>query len=275
MYFFICLPEEVMKYRLALRVRRENGYGTEHFTESKILLINSLGAALGYATMNACFYVAIFMSGYIQFQWKQSAACGITTNRNEAQSLAQCQTSCRVEQSCVGYEFTETTAAAAQCLLHWDHGSHLCFVKPIESFAHDLLKLSLSFLECIVFHIPMHVLTAYLIGLSLAKRHELNVAATPFSILWFPVCVRGTFFLTLSIFNEYITNNSLAGFAISTSFSVLCCCSLVFYIKRQERQMPATYLARVGYLNAFGYGMMPVDEDDNSPNPAPRDSETL
>lgn len=78
-----------MKYYAALRGRWQRGLGTVAFSESRELLLQSLSAALGYATMTAGVVVVAAYAGLITFEhfasdsWLRSAGlvafCAIRT----------------------------------------------------------------------------------------------------------------------------------------------------------------------------------------------------
>lgn len=139
----------------------------------------------------------------------------------------------------------------------------------------DALILSLA---CLLFFLPVHVLSGYIIGLkvAVANRQERELAGcfccpandcgrscycNPGCLLAVPVIGRGIFYsVVLAVI--VIMNTVVAWALVTVATGLVICAIMLWYAKRTERQLPLQYLQHVGYLSALGYGQLMGDEPE-------------
>eukprot|EP01065_Artemidia_motanka_P036230 TRINITY_DN44135_c0_g1_i1.p1 TRINITY_DN44135_c0_g1~~TRINITY_DN44135_c0_g1_i1.p1 ORF type:complete len:380 (+),score=127.34 TRINITY_DN44135_c0_g1_i1:59-1141(+) len=114
---------------------------------------------------------------------------------------------------------------------------------------------------------PVHLLTAYIIGLKLAKLKELRLPLTGLcsrigSIVAVPVCIRTVF--TAALFGALHS-----GWWPLLSISVVDLIAASVYARHIEKTMPVSYLRRVGYMHVMGYGRLTQVEDSPSDQEGP------
>jgi len=114
------------------------------------------------------------------------------------------------------------------------------------------------------YNIPQHVLTGYLLGLEIQRK-------TPFCCaLFVPILTRGSclYQLIASFYsiNYFAHDNSETKepmtiwiFCTILMGLVIQACT-VWYIKQVETELPPEYLQRMGNLQFFGYGILPIVE---------------
>ncbi|CAM9773553.1 unnamed protein product [Ascophyllum nodosum] len=132
----------------------------------------------------------------------------------------------------------------------------------------DLVVAIMCLIITTLFGTPMHVLSGYLIGLEVTRQtHFMKVGL-------FPFLLRSLFMLNimlwLDLFDRVII--SLTGLLITNA---LICAVMVYRIKRVESTLPVEYLQRVGYLQAFGYGVLPGGDVDEVEVPSTVDVNNL
>eukprot|EP00995_Heteronema_vittatum_P000974 NODE_1134_length_1058_cov_243.406343_g780_i0.p1 GENE.NODE_1134_length_1058_cov_243.406343_g780_i0~~NODE_1134_length_1058_cov_243.406343_g780_i0.p1 ORF type:complete len:320 (-),score=92.10 NODE_1134_length_1058_cov_243.406343_g780_i0:98-1027(-) len=134
---------------------------------------------------------------------------------------------------------------------------------PMAFAWHQLLAVSIGFLA---FGYPLHMLTAYAVGLQVARHDQLETRTTRTRAVTFCRCqlisyvARAFYYCTFAVFVLYYHFRIpyLFGFPVC---ALITCAVLIYISKFTERQMPASYLARAGYLHLFGYGVLPqLDE---------------
>ncbi|CAM9391616.1 unnamed protein product [Ectocarpus fasciculatus] len=132
----------------------------------------------------------------------------------------------------------------------------------------DLIVALLALLITTMFGTPMHVLSGYLVGLEVTRQtHFMKVAMYTFLIRsLFMVNI----FLWIFLFSTW--QPIMAGLLLT---NVLICCAMVHRIKKVEATLPVEYLQRVGYLQAFGYGVLPGGDVDEVEIPSNIDVNTL
>eukprot|EP00903_Cladosiphon_okamuranus_P005554 g5530.t1 len=127
----------------------------------------------------------------------------------------------------------------------------------------------LVLLLTVVFGTPMHVLSGYLVGLEVTRQtHFMKVALYTFLI-------RSLFMLNIFLWCGIFPGSVkpiVAGLLLS---NVLICAAMVYRIKKVEATLPVEYLQRVGYLQAFGYGVLPGGDADEVEIPNNIDVNTL
>eukprot|EP01062_Namystynia_karyoxenos_P071095 TRINITY_DN66501_c0_g1_i1.p1 TRINITY_DN66501_c0_g1~~TRINITY_DN66501_c0_g1_i1.p1 ORF type:complete len:435 (+),score=180.93 TRINITY_DN66501_c0_g1_i1:77-1306(+) len=165
-----------------------------------------------------------------------------------------------------------------------DSTSHLlgsmavaCGYATTQSFAlvtiEDLITpTQKSFVELLVavvltalFLMPLHLLSAYIIGLRLAwlKEHEnQGQAALPDAtgtcrmVLPVPLMLRSVFYWVYTSAMVFTWVHPIFnGIAVLAALIVVV--RALFYARQLEMAMPPSYLGRVGYMHAFGYGVLP------------------
>eukprot|EP01006_Ploeotia_vitrea_P057800 TRINITY_DN68279_c0_g1_i1.p1 TRINITY_DN68279_c0_g1~~TRINITY_DN68279_c0_g1_i1.p1 ORF type:complete len:645 (-),score=76.03 TRINITY_DN68279_c0_g1_i1:90-2024(-) len=152
---------------------------------------------------------------------------------------------------------------------------------------HGLTKgaalLVLSGLLC-TFSTPMHTLTAYLIGLRIAKATELGERLNCWKVTWAPAAIRTLFITTLFLLLKMtahfhwkgkISGNGVRVFLLFTAVvGIVGMLVLLRYIKLEFKNMPASYLAKSQYLDPMGYGALGyIDEEQpDEENQAQADS---
>jgi hypothetical protein len=104
------------------------------------------------------------------------------------------------------------------------------------------------------FVVPMHLLSAYSIGLGVGKRYTLQKPTSMLSIIVPPVFFRSLYIVM--VVGPIFIETDASGIAC-TIVSMIAAVAFVLYVKRQEKQLPPNYLARTGYLSALGYGALP------------------
>ncbi|CAM9536466.1 unnamed protein product [Choristocarpus tenellus] len=113
----------------------------------------------------------------------------------------------------------------------------------------------LAVLIATFFGTPMHVLSGYLIGLEITRQ-------TPFfQVALVPFVLRSLSIMQILLW--CISLRQLVPIVLGVVVTdVLICYFMVKHIKRVESTLPVEYLQRVGYLQAFGYGVLPGEEVD-------------
>ncbi|CAM9241519.1 unnamed protein product [Discosporangium mesarthrocarpum] len=103
------------------------------------------------------------------------------------------------------------------------------------------------------FGTPMHVLGGYLVGLEVTRQtHFLKAGLMPF--------VLRSFSVVQIILWGLCVKNFFGLLAVVVVTDIAICYAMVRRIKRVEATFPVEYLHRVGYLQAFGYGVLPGDD---------------
>ncbi|CAM9116644.1 unnamed protein product [Phaeothamnion confervicola] len=165
----------------------------------------------------------------------------------------------------VGY----ATAAALTSLIVLDHVLDALIHVKHDSAA-DLGVGFLALLCVIACGTPLHVLSGYLIGLETTAQTPLHrVALYPF-VLRTVFLYQTIGWLVLLLRLPPGTGASAVAAAVllvaMLATNVLICWAMLRRIKRVEGTLPVDYLQRVGYLNAFGYGVLPGAEPDGNGN---------
>eukprot|EP00997_Jenningsia_sp_PLL12_P009820 NODE_686_length_1512_cov_46.676008_g565_i0.p1 GENE.NODE_686_length_1512_cov_46.676008_g565_i0~~NODE_686_length_1512_cov_46.676008_g565_i0.p1 ORF type:complete len:299 (-),score=59.81 NODE_686_length_1512_cov_46.676008_g565_i0:194-1090(-) len=153
--------------------------------------------------------------------------------------------------------YTALGYATSQSLMVTITISHIWAVVEASSLSlYRLLVLAGSYF---LFTAPLQILVGYGVGLLIAEGIEYNV----------PVFWRAqlTAWLVRSL---YYTSFTVVSLFVKIEFLFYLCAivilgAFVVYIKYKERHMPPAYLARVGYMHAFGYGMLPQVEELMAP----------
>lgn len=133
--------------------------------------------------------------------------------------------------------------------------------------------------ELIMFFVPLHCLTGYQIGLRITIRdyylqhpspNQPRYSSSIKGILFYPVLLRG-FSILVFAFCELLsaTYGWTYGWVGGVVGNVLFCLLCIIGTKRVERQLPADYLRRVGYLHMMGYGVLPDDDGAREVQSAP------
>jgi len=127
------------------------------------------------------------------------------------------------------------------------------------------------------YNIPQHVLTGYLLGLEIQRK-------TPFCCaLFVPILTRGSclYQLIASFYsiNYFAHDNSETKepmtiwiFCTILMGLVIQACT-VWYIKQVETELPPEYLQRMGNLQFFGYGILPIIEESQDDRIEPIEDE--
>uniref|UniRef100_A0A7S1I347 Uncharacterized protein n=1 Tax=Eutreptiella gymnastica TaxID=73025 RepID=A0A7S1I347_9EUGL len=128
------------------------------------------------------------------------------------------------------------------------------YYKVIDIPWYELLLMAFEYL---IMSAPIQMLVGYGMGLLIAESREKNLPGRVVHranyVAW---CVRAFYyFFYFGLYFQYW------GIAMFTIAALIEAALFIWYIKRIERTMPAEYLAKVGYLHAFGYGMLPQVEE--------------
>lgn len=94
---------------------------------------------------------------------------------------------------------------------------------------------------------PLHILCAYLTGLLV------NLGTSSRTIVAYNVWYRSVYVLEMLLMLIY---DQTIIFICCVVFIIAIYCCLIRHIKLTEQLMPVEYLNRVGYLSAFGYGVL-------------------
>lgn len=139
-------------------------------------------------------------------------------------------------------------------------------IKP-DSFD-DLIVALIALVVTTVFGTPMHVLSGYLVGLEVTRQTHFMQAAL------YTFLIRSLFMANIVLWPlVFHTWQTIVGGLLLTN--VLICVAMVRRIKRVEATLPVEYLQRVGYLQAFGYGVLPGGDVDEVEIPSNIDVNNL
>eukprot|EP01012_Entosiphon_sulcatum_P029027 TRINITY_DN3526_c0_g1_i1.p1 TRINITY_DN3526_c0_g1~~TRINITY_DN3526_c0_g1_i1.p1 ORF type:complete len:368 (+),score=68.96 TRINITY_DN3526_c0_g1_i1:138-1241(+) len=128
------------------------------------------------------------------------------------------------------------------------------------NFGAMLLYALLYFLWCG----PMQMLAGYLQGLIIAEAQETDQPIPFVRAQIMPYCFRSTYYLLFTVpalltaVWKLPSSTPIVVFFVGAALLFL---GFIVFIKKVERRLPPSYLARVGYLNAFGYGLLPQVEE--------------
>lgn len=114
---------------------------------------------------------------------------------------------------------------------------------------------------------PMQMLAGYLQGLVIAEAQEKQLPTPILRAQVLPWAFRSTYYLLFTIpalVSSYLQLPGYTPLAVFFVGTALLFAGFIAFVKHVERQLPPSYLARVGYLNAFGYGLLPQVEELNS-----------
>ncbi|CAM9531651.1 unnamed protein product [Chrysoparadoxa australica] len=131
-----------------------------------------------------------------------------------------------------------------------------------DSFLID--SLATIFINVIFFSltVPLHVLSGYLIGLETTRKTPFHkVALWPFALR--SLCSVQAWFMSW-LCSKYISNDSgpILATILGLWFPIGVAIVMVRRIKQVEQDLPQEYLSRVGYLHAFGYGVLPSGDEE-------------
>jgi len=137
--------------------------------------------------------------------------------------------------------------ATAQCLLWFTFVQLVTSNVPFWVLLVEVLILSL-------FIVPMHLLSAYSIGLGVGKRFTLGQVTSVTQIVAPAATARALFIFV--VLGPFLFHTG-AALVISCVLCIVAGIAFLAFVKWQERQMPANYLAQTGYLSVMGYGALP------------------
>eukprot|EP00904_Undaria_pinnatifida_P009481 jgi/Undpi1/5663/HiC_scaffold_2.g00937.m1 len=136
-----------------------------------------------------------------------------------------------------------------------------------DSFS-DLIVALMALVITTIFGTPMHVLSGYLVGLEVTRQTHFMQAAL------YTFLIRSLFMANIGLWPfMFSTWQAIVGGLLLTN--VLICIAMVRRIKRVEATLPVEYLQRVGYLQAFGYGVLPGGDVDEVEIPSNIDVNNL
>ena len=115
---------------------------------------------------------------------------------------------------------------------------------------------------CLLVIIPMHVLAGYQLGLGVARRDVLRLNLATYKIVLSPIIFRFSFTYMIFVMPYWVGSPWIALVAL------IIVPIYVFVVKSEERGMPNSYLRRAGYLNAFGFGELPSEDEERDESDA-------
>ena len=114
-------------------------------------------------------------------------------------------------------------------------------------------------LSVTVFGTPMHLLSGYLVGLEVTRKSFSRCFGMPLIV---PTFLRTLYYVACAGW-LMLVDQVVGGLALAAFSNFIVMAAMVLRVKQVEKQMPASYLRRVGYLHIAGYGILEIEDTDD------------
>jgi hypothetical protein len=121
---------------------------------------------------------------------------------------------------------------------------------------------------CVVIFVPMHMLSGYHLGLGIARREVKKEHLSQPLVIVVPFLFR-FFFFYIVLWLPALTQLEWSSF-----LAIILVPIYILVVRRDEMKMPRSYLTRAGYMNAFGYGVLPDSDEHDHEIPDPEHNAT-